>query len=61
MDMRMLGRGLQVSAVGYGCMGLSQTYLPLPSREEGIALIRAAVDRGVTLFDTAEMYGPFSN
>jgi aryl-alcohol dehydrogenase-like predicted oxidoreductase len=57
----MLGRGLQVSAVGYGCMGLSQTYLPLPSREEGIALIRAAVDRGVTLFDTAEMYGPFSN
>jgi len=61
MDMRMLGRGLQVSAVGYGCMGLSQTYLPLPSRAAGIALIRAAVDRGVTLFDTAEMYGPFSN
>jgi aryl-alcohol dehydrogenase-like predicted oxidoreductase len=61
MDMRMLGRGLQVSAVGYGCMGLSQTYLPLPSREEGIALIRAAVDRGVTLFDTAEAYGPFAN
>ena len=59
--MRTLGQGLQVSAIGYGCMGLSQTYLPLPTREEGIALIRAAADRGVTLFDTAEMYGPFAN
>ncbi len=61
MDMRTLGQGLQVSAIGYGCMGLSQSYLPVPTREEGIALIRAAADRGVTLFDTAELYGPFAN
>jgi aryl-alcohol dehydrogenase-like predicted oxidoreductase len=58
---RMLGQGLEVSAIGYGCMGLSQSYLPLPTREEGIALIRAAVERGVTFFDTAEVYGPFTN
>jgi aryl-alcohol dehydrogenase-like predicted oxidoreductase len=50
-----------VSAIGYGCMGLSQSYLPLPTREEGIALIRAAVERGVTFFDTAEVYGPFTS
>ena len=61
MRSRTLGQGLQVSAVGYGCMGLSQSYLPLPTRAEGIALIRAAVDRGVTFFDTAEVYGPFTN
>jgi len=61
MDMRTLGQGLQVSAIGYGCMGLSQSYLPVPTAEEAIALIRDAVDRGVTLFDTAEVYGPFSN
>ena len=56
-----LGQGLQVSAIGYGCMGLSQSYLPVPTRPEGVALIRAAVDRGVTFFDTAEVYGPFGN
>jgi aryl-alcohol dehydrogenase-like predicted oxidoreductase len=61
MHTRTLGRGLQVSAIGYGCMGLSQSYLPVPTRVEGIALIRAAVDRGVTFFDTAEVYGPFAN
>src|SRR5271165_6441453 len=61
MHTRTLGRGLQVSAIGYGCMGLSQSYLPVPTRQEGIALIRAAVDRGVTFFDTAEVYGPFAN
>jgi len=61
MHTRTLGQGLQVSAIGYGCMGLSQSYLPVPTREEGIALIRAAADRGVTLFDTAEVYGPFAN
>jgi aryl-alcohol dehydrogenase-like predicted oxidoreductase len=64
MRTRTLGRGLQglqVSAIGYGCMGVSQSYLPVPTRKEGIALIRAAVDRGVTFFDTAEMYGPFVN
>ena len=61
MDTRSLGQGLQVSAIGYGCMGLSQSYLPVPTRAEGVALVRAAVDRGVTLFDTAEVYGPFGN
>jgi len=61
MRTRTLGQNLQVSAIGYGCMGLSQSYLPVPTREEGIALIRDAVDRGVTFFDTAEVYGPFTN
>ena len=61
MNTRTLGQGLQVSAIGYGCMGLSQSYLPVPAADEGIALIRAAVDRGVTFFDTAEMYGPITN
>ena len=61
MHMRTLGQGLQVSAIGYGCMGLSQSYLPLPTRDEGISLLRDAVDRGVTLFDTAEVYGHFAN
>jgi aryl-alcohol dehydrogenase-like predicted oxidoreductase len=64
MRTRTLGTGehaLQVSALGYGCMGLSQSYLPIPTREEGVTLIRAAVERGVTFFDTAEAYGPFSN
>jgi aryl-alcohol dehydrogenase-like predicted oxidoreductase len=61
MHTRTLGRGLQVSAIGYGCLGLSQSYLPVPTRGEGIAIIRAAVNRGVTFFDTAELYGPFGN
>jgi aryl-alcohol dehydrogenase-like predicted oxidoreductase len=61
MHTRTLGQGLRVSAIGYGCMGLSDAYLPLPTREEGVALIRAAVERGVTFFDTAEVYGPFTN
>ena len=61
MRTRTLGQSLLVSAIGYGCMGLSQSYLPVPTREEGITLIRAAVDRGVTFFDTAEVYGPFTN
>jgi aryl-alcohol dehydrogenase-like predicted oxidoreductase len=62
METRKLGRGgLEVSALGFGCMGLSQSYgSPLP-REEAVALLRAAHDRGVTLFDTAEIYGPFVN
>jgi aryl-alcohol dehydrogenase-like predicted oxidoreductase len=57
---RMLG-GLEVSAVGLGCMGLSQAYGPAVDQQDGVALIRAAVDRGVTLFDTAQVYGPFTN
>jgi len=61
MHTRTLGQGLEVSAIGYGCMGLSQSYLPVPTPKEGIALIRAAIDRGVTFFDTAEVYGPFTN
>src|SRR4051794_14485845 len=61
MHKRTLGQGLEVSALGYGCMGLSQSYGPVPERDESIALIRAAVDGGVTFFDTAEVYGPFVN
>ena len=59
---RTLGtRGLQVSAIGYGCMGLAGVYGAAGSRQEAIALLHAAVERGVTLFDTAEAYGPFTN
>src|SRR4051812_49146986 len=62
MEKRQLGRsGLEVSAIGYGCMGLSFAYGSPVSREDGIALLRAAVERGVTFFDTAEVYGPFTN
>src|SRR6478752_5706681 len=62
MQKRRLGKsGLEVSALGFGCMGISFGYGPATSREEGIAIIRAAVDGGVTFFDTAEAYGPFTN
>ena len=62
MQKRTLGRsGLEVSALGFGCMGISFGYGPATSREDGIAVIRAAVDGGVTFFDTAEVYGPFTN
>jgi aryl-alcohol dehydrogenase-like predicted oxidoreductase len=62
MQARELGRsGLQVSEIGLGCMGISFSYATKLSRDEGVALIRAAVDRGVTFFDTAEVYGPFEN
>lgn len=63
MDKRTLGStGLQVSALGFGCMGMSQSFGPNPGdRNDMINLLRAAVDRGVTLFDTAEVYGPFVN
>ena len=61
MKTRTLGQGLEVSALGLGCMGMSQSYGPIPTRSESIAFIRAAVDRGVTFFDTAESYGPFVN
>ena len=60
MTKRKLGN-LEVSAVGYGCMGLSYGYGPATDRTEGIKLIRAAAERGVTMFDTAEAYGPFTN
>ena len=62
MQKRKLGTsGLEVSAIGLGCMGLSYGYGPATDRSQAIALIRAAVERGVTLFDTAEAYGPFVN
>jgi aryl-alcohol dehydrogenase-like predicted oxidoreductase len=62
MKKRQIGNsGLDVSAIGYGCMGLSALYGQPTPRPEAIGLIRAAVDRGVTLFDTAEAYGPFTN
>jgi aryl-alcohol dehydrogenase-like predicted oxidoreductase len=62
METRKLGKsGLEVSALGLGCMGLSFGLGPAVNKKDGIALIRAAVERGVTFFDTAEVYGPFTN
>lgn len=62
MQIRELGRsGLHVSAIGLGCMGMSWSYGPASDRQDMIALIRAAVERGVTFFDTAEVYGPLIN
>ena len=62
MKKRILGNsGLEVSALGLGCMGLSFGYGPAAKREDGIKLIRAAFEKGVTFFDTAECYGPFAN
>src|SRR6266567_1386023 len=62
MQKRKLGKSnLEVSASGLGCMGLSFGLGPAVDKEEGISLIRAAVERGVTFFDTAEVYGPFTN
>lgn len=62
MDTRTLGQGLEVSAIGLGCMGMSQSYGPNPGdRDDMIGVLRGAVDRGVTFFDTAEVYGPFVN
>jgi aryl-alcohol dehydrogenase-like predicted oxidoreductase len=62
MHTRTLGQGLNVSAVGLGCMGISQSYGPNPgNREDMIAMIRSAYDLGVTFFDTAEVYGPYVN
>ena len=62
MQTRKLGAsGLEVSAVGLGCMGLSFAYGPAVEKSHGVSLIRTAVDRGVTFFDTAEVYGPYTN
>src|SRR6266436_1514025 len=62
MKKRKLGKSnLEVSAIGLGCMGMSYGYGPAVGKQEGISLIRAAVERGVTFFDTAEIYGPFTN
>src|SRR5438270_7830534 len=62
MDKRKLGKSnLEVSAIGLGCMGMSFGLGPAVEKKDGIAVIRAAVERGVTFFDTAEVYGPFTN
>ncbi|MDX6360491.1 MAG: hypothetical protein QOH37_3545 [Nocardioidaceae bacterium] len=61
IDTRILGNGLEVSALGLGCMGISQSFGPSPERPEMVAFLRQAVEHGVTLFDTAEVYGPFHN
>lgn len=62
MHVRTLGQGLEVSAVGLGCMGMSQSYGPNPGdRNEMIAVLRSALDAGVTFYDTAEVYGPYDN
>jgi aryl-alcohol dehydrogenase-like predicted oxidoreductase len=62
MQKRKLGKSnLEVSAIGLGCMGLSHGYGPAVDKPQGLSLIRAAVERGVTFFDTAEIYGPFTN
>jgi aryl-alcohol dehydrogenase-like predicted oxidoreductase len=61
MQKRKLGNQLEVSAIGLGCMGMTFSYAPFPPKENSIALIRAAVEQGITFFDTAEVYGPFNN
>src|ERR1700685_4570507 len=62
MQKRKLGKSnLEVSAIGLGCMGMSFAFTPLPDRKEMISLIHAAVERGITFFDTAEIYGPYTN
>lgn len=62
MKKRILGNsGLEVSSIGLGCMGLSQSYPPFPEKQESIAFLRKAVELGITFFDTAEVYGPFTN
>lgn len=62
MQKRKLGSsGLEVSALGLGCMGMSHSYAPFPEKKDMIAMIRAAVEKGITFFDTAEIYGPFIN
>ena len=61
MHTRTLGRSLEVSAIGLGCMGLTHSFPPFPDSEDGIALLRTAVEHGVTFFDTAQVYGPFNN
>jgi aryl-alcohol dehydrogenase-like predicted oxidoreductase len=61
MQKRTLGKNLEVSALGLGCMGMSFSYAPFPEKKDMICLIRTAVERGMTFFDTAEVYGPFTN
>ena len=58
---KLENRNLEVSAIGFGCMGLSFAYGPAADKQQAISVIRAAVERGVTFFDTAEVYGPLTN
>jgi aryl-alcohol dehydrogenase-like predicted oxidoreductase len=60
MQKRTLGDSLEVSALGLGCMGMTTAYPPFPNKQAMVSLIRTAVDRGVTFFDTAQIYGPFA-
>jgi aryl-alcohol dehydrogenase-like predicted oxidoreductase len=62
MQKRKLGKSnLEVSAIGLGCMGMTFSYAPFPDRSEMVTLLREAVERGVSFFDTAEVYGPYTN
>lgn len=62
MDKRRLGDGLEVAAIGLGCMGMCQSFGLNPGdRDHMIAVLRGAIERGITLFDTAEVYGPYVN
>ena len=61
MNNRTLGEGLEVSAIGLGCMGMSQSFPPIPDPADMIPVLRGAVERGATFFDTAQVYGPFTN
>src|SRR3989441_1587447 len=62
MQKRTLGKSnVEVSALGLGCMGMSHSYAPFPDKQEMIRLLRSAVERGMTFFDTAQVYGPFTN
>lgn len=61
MKKRKLGAALEVSAIGLGCMGMTHSYAPFPDKKDSIAVLHAAVEQGVTFFDTAEVYGPYNN
>lgn len=61
MKTRILGKDLKVSAVGLGCMGLSQSYPPFPDKKEAISFLRRAVEMGENFFDTSELYGIYAN
>jgi aryl-alcohol dehydrogenase-like predicted oxidoreductase len=61
VNKRKLGQNLEVSALGLGCMGMSSSFPPFPDKQEVITLIRTAAERGITFFDTAQVYGPFTN
>ena len=61
MKKRKLGKSLEVSTIGLGCKGMSSAYGPPKDKQEMISLLRSAVDLGITFFDTAEVYGPFTN